>query len=181
MNMSVAYYGAVSTHLPKAKIIFDRFMSSSSSTKDSPSCTVRCTATSSDMMHKEVLKGTRWLLLKNPENLDEEKDEKRRLNEALKLNEPLATAYYLKDDLRRFWDQPGKRFATIFLDGWIRRAEASGIKVLQQMGKTLAAHRSGLLAYYDVMISSGPMEGTNNKIKTMKRQAYGFRDISSSN
>jgi transposase len=128
-------------------------------------------------MQKKVLKGTRWLLLKNPENLDEKQDEKRRLKEALKLNEPLATAYYLKDDLRRFWDQPGKRFATIFLDGWIRRAETSGIKVLKQMAKTLAAHRSGLLAYYDVMISSGPLEGTNNKIKTMKRQAYGFRDM----
>jgi transposase len=95
----------------------------------------------------------------------------------LKLNEPLARAYYLNDDLRRFWDQPGKRFATIFLDGWIRRAATSGIKVLPQMAKTLAAHRSGLLAYYDVMISSGPMEGTNNKIKTMKRVAYGFRDM----
>jgi transposase len=128
-------------------------------------------------MHKEVLKGTRWLLLKNPENLDAEKNEKQRLEEALALNTPLATAYYMKDDLRRFWDQPGKQFATMFLDGWIRRAVASGIKVLQQMAKTLAAHRSGLLAYYDVMISSGPMEGTNNKIKTMKRQAYGFRDM----
>ena len=92
------------------------------------------------------------------------------------LNKPLATAYYLKEDLRQFWEQPGKRFATAFLDGWIRRAEASGIKMLQQMAKTLAAHRSGLLAYYDVMITTGPMEGTNNKIKTMKRQAYGFRD-----
>jgi hypothetical protein len=39
-----------------------------------------------------------------------------------------------------------------------------------------ATHRSGILAYYDVRITSGPMEGTNNKIKTMKRQAYGFRD-----
>ena len=48
--------------------------------------------------------------------------------------------------------------------------------MLQQMAKTLAAHRTGLLAYYDVMITSGPMEGTNNKIKTMKRMAYGFRD-----
>ena len=95
----------------------------------------------------------------------------------MNLNKPLATAYYLKDDLRRFWDQPGKAFATTFLDGWIRRARASGIKILQQMAKTLAAHRTGLLAYYDVMISSGPMEGTNNKIKTMKRQAYGFRDM----
>ena len=99
------------------------------------------------------------------------------MKEALALNEPLATAYYLKDDLRRFWEQPGKAFATTFLDGWIRRAESSGIKILQQMAKTLAAHRTGLLAYYDVMISSGPMEGTNNKIKTMKRQAYGFRDM----
>jgi transposase len=115
-------------------------------------------------------------LLKNPENLDAKRDEKRRLEEALALNKPLATAYYMKEDLRRFWEQPGKRFATSFLDGWIRRVEASGIKVLQQMGKTLAAHRSGLLAYYDAMITSGPMEGTNNKIKTRKRQAYGFRD-----
>jgi transposase len=130
-----------------------------------------------DVMQKAVLKGTRWLLLKNPENLDQEKDEKQRLKEALALNEPLATAYYLKDDLRRFWEQPGKAFATIFLNGWICRAQASGIKILQQRAKTLAAHHTGLLAYYDVMISSGPMEGTNNKIKTMKRQAYGFRDM----
>ena len=70
-----------------------------------------------------------------------------------------------------------KAFATTFLDGWIRRARASGIRILQQTAKTLAAHRTGLLAYYDVMISSGPMEGTNNKIKTMKRLAYGFRDM----
>ena len=111
------------------------------------------------------------------ENLDTDKDEKVRLEEALALNKPLATAYYMKEDLRRFWEQPGKQFATLFLDGWIRRAEASGIKMLQQMAKTLAAHCSGLLAYYDVMITSGPMEGTNNKIKTMKRQAYGFRDM----
>jgi len=41
---------------------------------------------------------------------------------------------------------------------------------------TLSEHREGLLAYYDFPISNGPLEGTNNKIKTMKRQAYGFRD-----
>ena len=65
----------------------------------------------------------------------------------------------------------------MFLDGWIRRANSTDIKILHQMAKTLAAHRTGLLAYYDVMISSGPMEGTNNKIKTMNRQAYGFREM----
>jgi transposase len=129
-----------------------------------------------DVLQKQVLKGTRWLLLKASENLDEKRGEKEKLEEALALNRSLAVAYYLKEDLRQFWEQPGKQFATLFLDGWIKRAMASGIKVLQEMAKTLAAHRSGLLAYYDVMITSGPMEGTNNKIKTMKRQAYGFRD-----
>jgi transposase len=48
--------------------------------------------------------------------------------------------------------------------------------MLQQMAKTPAAHRGGLLASYEVPITSGPMEGTNNKFKTMKSQAYGFRD-----
>ncbi|HEV3166710.1 MAG TPA: ISL3 family transposase [Isosphaeraceae bacterium] len=177
MDMSAAYRGAVSTYLPKATIVFDRFHVVKLFNEKLSDLRRALYREATDVMHKEVLKGTRWLLLKNPENLDAEKDEKKRLEEALALNQPLATAYSLKDDLRRFWEQPGKRFATAFLDGWIRRAEASGIRMLQQMAKTLAAHRSGLLAYYDVMITSGPMEGTNNKIKTMKRQAYGFRDL----
>jgi transposase len=125
---------------------------------------------------KKVLKGMRWLLLKLAENLDTEQNEKARLKEALKLNKPVALAYCLKEDLRRFWEQPGKTFATAFLDDWIRRARASGVNMLRQMAKTLEKHRAGLLAYYDYPISTGPLEGTNNKIKTMKRQAYGFRD-----
>jgi transposase len=177
MDMSGAYQSAVMTHLPKAQIVFDHFHVIKLFNDKLSDLRRALYREATEVLHKEVLKGTRWLLLKNPENLDEKKDEKRRLEEALDLNQPLATAYYMKDDLRRFWEQPGKRFATTFLDGWIRRAQASGIKILQQMAKTLAAHRSGLLAYYDVMISSGPMEGTNNKIKTMKRQAYGFRDV----
>jgi transposase len=176
MDMSAAYRGAVSAHLPDAKIVFDHFHVIKLVNDKLSDLRRAVYREATDVMHKEVLKGTRWLLLKNPENLDSEKDEKRRLEEAFSLNKPLAVAYYLKDDLRRFWEQPGRRFATAFLDGWLRRAEASGIKVLKQMAKTLAAHRSGLLAYYEAMITSGPMEGTNNKIKTMKRQAYGFRD-----
>jgi transposase len=177
MDMSGAYQQAVAIHLPKAKIVFDHFHVIKLFNEKLSDLRRALYREATDVQHKAVLKGTRWLLLKNPENLDEKKDEKRRLEEALALNQPLATAYYLKDDLRRFWEQPGKQFATTFLDGWIRRAEASGIKIVQQMAKTLAAHRSGLLAYYDVMITSGPLEGTNNKIKTMKRQAYGFRDL----
>ena len=176
MDMSPAYREAVSTHLPKAQIVFDRFHVMKLFNEKLSELRRALHREATDVMQKKVLKGTRWLLLKAAENLDEKRDEKAKLREALALNQSLAAAYYLKEDLRRFWEQPGKKFGTLFLDGWIKRAEASGIKILQQMGKTLAAHRSGLLAYYDVMITSGPMEGTNNKIKTMKRQAYGFRD-----
>ena len=128
-------------------------------------------------MQKKVLKGTRWLLLKNPENLDEGRRETQRLMEALRLNEPLATAYYMKEDLRQFWEQPDKSTARRILKDWIARAECSGIRMLQGMAKTIAAHREGILAWYDYPISTGPLEGTNNKIQTMKRQAYGFRDM----
>src|SRR5512135_622807 len=173
MDMSPAYREAVATHLPKAKVVFDRFHVMKLFNEKLSDLRRALYREATDVMRRKVLKGTRWLLLKAAENLDEEKDEKKKLEEALALNKSLATAYYLKEDLRQFWEQPGKRFGTLVLDGWIKRAEASGIKMLQQMAKTLAAHRSGLLAYYDVMITSGPMEGTNNK---MKRQAYGFRD-----
>ncbi len=125
---------------------------------------------------KEVLKGTRWLLLKSPKKLDETRDEAQRLRAALELNAPLAAAYYLKEDLRQLWSQPDKESATHFLVGWIDRARATGLRQLQQMANTLSLYRTGLLAYYDVPISTGPLEGTNNKIKTLQRQSYGFRD-----
>lgn len=125
---------------------------------------------------KKVLKGTRWLLLKNPTKLDEDKDEVERLQAALQLNALLAAAHYLKEDLRQLWSQPDKPSAARFLDGWIDRARATGLPQLVTMSNTLSLHRAGLLAYYDVPISTGPLEGTNNKIKTLQRQAYGYRD-----
>ncbi len=56
-------------------------------------------------------------------------------------------------------------------------ARASKIPMLDKFANTLSAHRTGVLAYFDHRISTGPLEGTNNKIKTMKRQAYGYRDM----
>jgi transposase len=175
MDMSPAYRDAVSAHLPEAVIVFDHFHVIKLF-NDRLSDLRRSLYHEAEDEQKKVLKGSRWLLLKAPENLDPDRDESARLEEALSLNKPLATAYYLKEDLRQFWDQPGKRFAGAFLTDWIRRAEASGVRMLQQMARTLESHRAGLLAYYDYRISTGPLEGTNNKIKTMKRQAYGFRD-----
>ena len=135
------YQAAVRLNLPKAKIVFDHFHVIKLFNEKLSNLRRALYGQATDVEHKEVLKGTRWLLLKNAENLDEKKDEKKRLKEALALNQPLAIAYYMKEDLRRFWEQPGKSFATTFLDGWIRRATASGVKALHEMAKTLAASR----------------------------------------
>ena len=63
-----------------------------------------------------------------------------------------------------------------FLTAWCEQADETGVRQLQQMVKTLRIHRSGILAWWRHPINNGRMEGTNNKIKTLNRQAYGYRD-----
>ena len=174
--MSPAYIQAVRTHLPKATLVFDHFHVVKLFNQKLSDLRRDVQREAEGPLQKKVLKGTRWLLLKNPENLDPKHNEAKRLKEALKLNQPLATAYYMKEDLRQLWMQEDKRRAARFLDDWIARAQVSGVRMLQQFAITLAAHRSGLLAWYDCPISTGPLEGTNTKIRVMQRQAYGFRD-----
>lgn len=175
-DMSLAYIQAVCQHLPRAVHVFDRFHIVKLFNDKLADLRRELHREATDRLHKNVLKGTRWLLLKNPENLDDRRRERERLEEALRLNQPLATAYYLKEDLRQIWEQRDKATARRVLDDWIRRAEAACIKQLRQMAITLSMYRTGILAYYDYPISTSPLEGTNNKIQTMKRQAYGFRD-----
>jgi transposase len=175
IDMSPAYMDAVWRNLPKAKIVFDRFHVVKLF-NEKLSDLRRQVQFGAEGLAKKVLKCTRWLLMKNPENLNERHNEKQRLEEALRLNQPLATAYYLQEDLRQFWEQPDGAAADRFLDDWIARATVSGIQMLMKFARTLLIHREGLLAWYDFPISTGPLEGTNNKIKTLQRRAYGYRD-----
>lgn len=175
-DMSAAYLLAIAEHLPDAVHVLDRFHVMKLYNDKLANLRRDLQRSAETVEHKRVIKGTRWLLLKNAENLDADRDEQRRLEEALQLNRPLATAYYMKEDLRQLWQQPGKRTAGRFLDAWIARAESSGVRMLIQFAQTLQQHRRSLLAWYDYPISTGPLEGTNNKIQTMKRQAYGYRD-----
>jgi transposase len=174
-DMSAAYIEAVSRCLPHATLVFDRFHVMKLF-NDKLSDLRRQLYGEATEAQKLVLKGVRWLLMKRPATLDPQRGERERLEEALKLNEPLATAYYLKEELSELWEQDDEEQATAFLLDWLGQAEASGVKILAGLAKTLRKHAIGLLAYYDYPISTGPLEGTNNKIKTMKRQAYGFRD-----
>jgi transposase len=175
-DMSPAYIGAVSEHLSKAIHVFDHFHVIKLFNDKLSDLRRQVQQEAQTTLQKKVLKGTRWLLLKNPENLDPKRNEKQRLEEALRLNQPLATAYYLKEDLRQLWDQPDKQAAERFMDSWIGKAQASGIRMLQQLAVTLAAHRHGILAWYDCPITTAPLEGTNTKIRVLQRQAYGYRD-----
>jgi transposase len=176
IDMSRAYTAAVRNNLPDAVLVYDHFHIIKLYNEKLTALRRDLYREAVEGLDKDVLKGIRWLLLKNPENLDEEKGEPERLREALELNTSLFIAYYMKEQLRLLWSQPDKRTAGTFLTGWIRLANITGIRMLMNFAKTLAAHRRGILAWYDYPISTGPLEGTNNKIKTMQRQAYGFRD-----
>lgn len=175
-DLGIAYIQAVREHLPRAVHVFDHFHVVKLFNDKLSDFRRELYREAIGPLQKKVLKGTRWLLLKNPENLDTKRNEKERLAEALRLNEPLALAYYMKEDLRQIWLQKDKTAAARVFDDWIRRGEASHIKLLQKFAITLSMHRRGVLAYYDYPISTGPLEGTNTKIQLMKRQAYGYRD-----
>jgi transposase len=121
-------------------------------------------------------RGIRFVLLRARENLNLSGNSL--LLELMKINQPLYKAYLLKEQLRTaLWSLPSKNTAQRFLDQWIVQAKATGLNPFLQLAKTLDNHRHAILAWYDYQISTGPLEGLNNKIKTLKRQAYGFRDI----
>jgi transposase len=176
-DMSPAYILAVAKNLPKATHVFDRFHVVKLFNDKLSQLRREVQREAEGPLARKVLKGTRWLLLKHPDNLDPRRNEKQRLKEALKLNEPLATAYYLKEDLRQLWEQEGHAQASAFLDDWIARANSSGVRMLREFAQTLTVHRRGLLNWYHHPISTGPLEGTNTKIKLLQRQAYGYRDM----
>lgn len=175
-DMSPAYTAAVRENLPKALHVFDRFHVVKLFNEKFSLFRQELQREAEGPLQQKVLKGTRWLLLKNPENLADERDERKRLEKALALNKPLATVYYMKEDLRQIWDQRDGAAAAVFMDDWIARARSSGIRMLQKFAETLVEHRRGILNYHRCPITTAALEGTNNKIKTMQRQAYGFRD-----
>ena len=124
---------------------------------------------------KQAIKGSRFLLLRGLENL--KPSGMTRLMTLMAANEPLYQAYLLKEDLRMFWNLPDAKAGEAFLDQWIEEARSLDNRHFKKLATTLDTHRPGLLAYFKHRISTGPLEGLNNKIKVLKRQAYGFRDM----
>jgi len=115
------------------------------------------------------------VISQNQENLSEKARD--RLNEALAVNKPLATAYYLKEELKLLWYQDDIQKIWEFLASWVKRACESGLFKLREFANTLMSHYTGILNWYKHRISTGKLEGFNKKIKFLKRKAYGYRDF----
>jgi len=125
--------------------------------------------------YEPVLKGSRWLLLKRPENLTEKQSLK--LDELLKYNLKSVRSHLMKEDFQQFWDYTSPAWAGKFLDQWCIRAIRSKIKPMKKVAQTLRAKRELILNWFraEGQLSSGIVEGFNNKLKLITRKSYGFR------
>jgi len=178
IDMSPAYIKAVRENLKTAVVVFDHFHVIKMFNEKLSDFRRQLFNNTNDKSHRSVIKGTRWLLLTAKEKLEKNQDKADRLSRALKINRPLATVYYMKEDLRQVWSWSDKKTAEWHLKSWIEMAKSSDISMLTKFAKTLEKHFEGILAYFDFdCLSTGPLEGTNNKIKTMQRKAYGYRDM----
>ena len=125
--------------------------------------------------HEPILKKTRWCVLKRKSNLTSH--QRFRLRDLLRYNIKTVRAYLLKEDFQQFWDYVSPTWAGKFLDDWCRQAMRSRIPPMKKIAKTLRRHRELLLNYFRAksQISSGAVEGLNNKAKLTMRKSYGFR------
>ena len=173
MDRSGAYFAAVLEKLPGAIIVFDKFHIIQLLNQRLDDLRREMVREAEGAM-KLVIKGTRYLLLTRATNLEE--DQLPKLERALKLNEPLFQGWSLKEELSLLWEQPSYAEMNRFLSQWCDQANQTSVRQLHKMAKTLQTHRRGILNWWTHPINNGRMEGTNNKIKTLNRQAYGYRD-----
>jgi len=127
--------------------------------------------------YEPVLKKSRWLLLKRPENLSEAQQAS--LTELLKYNLKAVKSYLLREQFQFFWDYTSPYWAGAFLDQWCYRVMRSRIEPMKKVAKMLRNHRDLILNWFRAQkeFSSGIVEGFNAKAKLTTRKAYGFREF----
>jgi len=124
-----------------------------------------------------ILTGSRWSLLKRPENCTENQTVK--LKELLAINLKTVRAYLLKEDFQRFWTYKSAGWAGKFLDQWCTRTMRSRIDPMKKIAKMLRSHRGLILNWFRAkeLIALGAVEGLNNKAKVTTKKAYGFKSF----
>jgi len=174
MDMWDPYIKAVTECCPQADIVFDQFhvVKAFGKVIDKVRNMEYRKATKKG---KDVIKGSKYLLLKNKANLLP--DEKPKLRALLKLNEALTTVYILKDYLKKLWQYRYPKCAENFLTQWCSIAVESKIKPVIAFARTLKKYAYGIINHCKFPIHTSRMEGINNKVKVIKRKAYGFHDL----
>lgn len=173
LDMWAPYAAVVQRHAPQATRVFDRFH-----------LVRHVNAAVDEVRRAEVrrlrgeerttLKGTRYLLLKNPWNLTPA--ERRRLSTVVKLNTRVIRAYYLKEEFQAFWHYVRTGWASRHLQHWLWWASHSRLAPFQKLAKLVRTHLAGILAWTRVRVTNGALEGMNNKIKLVSHRAYGYRN-----
>ena len=172
MDMWEPYIQAVREATPQVKIVFDLFhvVAAYGRLMDQVRRSEYRQASAED---KEVLKGSKYLLLKTRLSRREEREH---LDRLLHLNKTLFYVYVLRDQLKKIWQYRHRTWAARALVEWCALARKVGHPELDRFARMLERRRDGILNHCDYPIHTSKLEGINNKIKVIKRQAYGFRD-----
>ena len=174
IDMSNAYGAWVGEIVPEAEIVYDHFHIIKLMNERLDGLR-RETMNELESEEKKTLKGKRYTLLRNEDELEEEAYKE--LEELRETYSDLGTASALKESLRWIYKLANSyRLAEMAFERWCRKAEASGVTCLEKMSETIKRHRSGILAYWKHGITNGSQEGFNNKIGWLTRQAYGYDD-----
>lgn len=176
MDMNTAFDLEVRKHCPNAEVVYDLFHVVARFGRDVVD-RVRvdqANALREQPAARKVIKRSRWLLLRNRDNLQEEQAVK--LEELLAANAPLATVYLLKTELKEIWFAPSVREGAQRWRRWYRLAIESQLAPAIQFARRLRKYLRGILASAIYPMNSSILEGVNNRIKVIKRMAYGFRD-----
>lgn len=178
MDMTAAYAAEVHAHCPAAEIVYDRFHVIAKFGRDviDPVRTAESRRPEHDQAGRRLIKGSRWLLLRNMDTIKKPED-RVRLCDLLAANQNLLTVYLLKDDLKHLWDYRSPRHARRFWQSWKARALESGLDRLKTFARRLEAFIDGIIAHARFPLNTSILEGVNNTIKVIKRTAYGFRDL----
>ncbi len=174
LDMWEPFINRVKHHCPQAKIVFDLFhlvKAFGDVIDEVRREEVRQAATAED---SGFIKGSRYLLLKNRQNL--RRDERVRLKELLAANERISAVYMLKDQLKMIYRYRRRGWAKKALDQWCELATEVNHPCMRRFINRLRFFEYGILNHCDYAIGTSPLEGVNNKIKVIKRKAYGFHD-----
>jgi transposase len=175
MDMNAAYEAEVKAQCPQAEIIYDLFHVVAKYGREVvDKVRIAEAKRQTTRGERQVIKSSRWLLLRNSVNL--KRKDRVRLRELLAANRRLATVYMLKDDLKSLWDYRYPNWAMQFFREWYARAIRSRIEPLKRFARQLRDKIDGVLAHCKYPLHTSLLEGMNNKIKVIKRMAYGYRD-----